>query len=229
MIATVHCSKKLLRDPDQAFGLLAACAAIGVDGWRLWVDGVEPGCGRAALGATRDAAEALAAGGVPVWVRASGIARWIFMSTPGVGVQYRAGRGLWTGGSGGAYRHELVEIERLAGPVDREIAERFAEEYPAVMRCWCSVCCGRAVVPSQGTETIIHNVAVMTRMTAIARDPEAASEYVRDARMLREAVGRELGCDSAGWRTELRDLRNAESLLLERDARRTRGALILAA
>jgi hypothetical protein len=64
---------------------------------------------------------------------------------------------------------------------------------------------------------------------AIARDPDAASEYVREARLLREAVGRALGCDSAGWHKELRDLRNVESLLVERDARRTRGALILAA
>jgi hypothetical protein len=144
-------------------------------------------------------------------------------------LQYRAGRGLWTTGGRARHRDELVEIERLAGPVDREIAERIAEDYPELMRCQCSVCRGRSIVPRQGVETIMHNVAVVTRLMPVARDPEAAREFVRDAQQLREAVGRAIGCDSAGWRTELRDLENAASLLLERDATRTRGALILAA
>ena len=229
VIGTIHCTRKLLLDRGQAFALLAACAAIEVDGWRLWVDGVQPGCGRRALRATRDAAEALAAAGLPVWVRASGIARWIFLSTPGVGLEYRAGRGLWTMGGMPRRADERVEIEKLAGPVDRETAERIVETYPDVMRCPCSVCRGRSIVPQQGPETILHNVAVVTRLMPMARNPEFARESVHDARQLRETVGRAIGCDSAAWRGELRDLENAETLLLERDATRARGALILAA
>lgn len=229
VIGTIRCSTQLLLDSGRAFALLAACAAIEVDGWRLWIDGLQPGCGRSALRATRDAAEALAVGGTPVWVRASGVARWVFLSTPGVGLHYRAGRGLWTSGGRPRRTPERVEIERFAGPVERDIAERIAEHRPDLLPCECSVCRGRLCLPPTGPGTIIHNVAVVTRLMPSARDPVAASELVGQARRLREAVGREIGCDSAGWRTELRDLENAESLLLERDATQTRGALILAA
>lgn len=228
LIATLRCSTKLLQDPRQAIPLLAACAALKVDGWRLLIDGLEPGCSRAALRVSRAAAEALAAGGLPVWVRASGTARWVFLSTPGVGLIYRAGRGIWTTGGFAHYEPERVEIERFAGPLRREVAEVIAHERPEVMRCECSRCRGRSGLPHRGADTIIHDLAVLTRLMATGRDPVAAREYVHEAQLLREEIGPAVGCDSGAWRGELRDLRNVEAVLLERDATRTRGALILA-
>ena len=225
VVGTIHCSADLLRVPSQAVRLIAACATVEVGGWRLLVDGIEPGCSLASLRAVREAAQALAVGGLPVWVRAAGVARWAFLPTPGVGLLYRAGRGLWTRpGGGGSDADERVEIEAFAGPVPREFAELIAIVRPDLVRCSCSVCCGRRGLPPTGTHTIVHNVAVLGRLMAAARDTYAAIETMRVARLLRAEVGAEIG-----WHGETGDLQRVERLLLERDASRTPSELTLAA
>jgi len=224
-VGTIHCSAGLLCVPSQAVRLIAACATIEVGGWRLLVDGIEPGCSLAYLRAVREAAQALAVGGVPVWVRAAGVARWAFLPTPGVGLLYRAGRGLWTrSGGGGSDADERVEIEAFAGPVPREFAELIAALRPDLVRCSCSVCCGRRGLPPTGARTIVHNVAVLGRLMAAARDTYAAIETLRAARLLRAEVGAEIG-----WHGETGDLQRVERLLVQRDASRTPSELTLAA
>jgi hypothetical protein len=76
LIATLRCSFELLDDPARALPLLAACGSLRVNGWRLWVIGLQQDCGTPVIRRTREAALALAASGTPVWVRTSGLSRW---------------------------------------------------------------------------------------------------------------------------------------------------------
>ena len=225
VIGTIHCSAALLEDRGRAVPLLAACSAINVDGWRLLVDGVQPGCAPGVLRASYEAAQALAACGLPVWVRASGVARWALSCTPGVGLLYRAGRGLWTR-PGGRPQHvdERVEVDLLAGPIPRDVAERLELYRPNLLRCDCSVCQGRSVLPSVGAETVIHNVAVVARQLKDATGAQSALRRITHALELRQAVAA-----AVSWHCETQDLQAVERLLSVRGPAPSPSALLLAA
>lgn len=201
VVGTVRCTAELLSDPVRALQLLAACSALAVDGWRLWVDGLQPGCSSELIRDVRDAALTLGAGGPPVWVRAAGLHRWAFAATGMLGVGYRAGRGLWTRPSNAPRQvPERVEIERLAGPVSRDVAERIALWRPDLVHCGCHACPDRGL-PAEGARTVMHNVLTVSRQ--LSEDLSAAAIV---ARLDDAAEQRALIAGPVDWAGEIKDV-----------------------
>lgn len=201
LVGTVRCTAELLADPVRALQLLAACSALGVDGWRLWVDGLQPGCTTELTRSVRDAALTLGASGLPVWVRASGAHRWAFAATGVLGIGYRAGRGLWTRPSNAPRQvPERVEIDRLAGPVPREIAERIELWRPDLGHCECRACEGRGL-PAEGARTVLHNVLTVSRQLAGDLSAAAILDRLDDA-----AEQRALIAGPVDWNGEVKDI-----------------------
>jgi Protein kinase domain len=225
LVGTVHCTAELLADPIRALQLLAACSALGVDGWRLWVDGLQPGCSAEVTRSVRDAALTLGAGGQPVWVRASGVHRWALAATGVIGVGCRAGRGLWTRVSMAPQQvPERVEIDRLAGPVPREIAERIELWRPDLVQCSCRACEGRGL-PSQGVRTVLHNVLTVGRQLSGDLTAEAILDRLDDAFEQRALIA-----ESVDWKNpELKDLTAVRAAVSDYTGGRTLGPRFLQA
>lgn len=229
VIATIQLPTGALTNPADALQIAAVLCALRPDGWRLLVDGLQPGCGANVLNATADMASALASR-ADVWVRAGGLARWALATIAGVSVTARSGRGLWTRGDGQP-RHiaERVEVARLAGPIPREIAERIGHARPALMACDCRVCAlTRELLPPSGPDAIVHNVGVVDRQLAavLARPLEARADHVAD--VLRAAkVHREVLPELIGWHGELEDLDDVLGVAEDRSASPRAGLTLL--
>lgn len=211
IIGTLHCTAELLQDPTRALPLLAACSQIPIDGWRLWIDGLQPDCGAGIVGLVRDAAEALAESGRPVWVRASDVSRWAIIATASGGLTYRAGRGLWTRPSDHPRQvSERVEIDRLAGPVPRKVAERLAIWRPDILACNCRACYGQKL-PALGGQTVLHNMIVVGRQLAAREEPAVIVDRLSAAIELREEVA-----GPVDWSAEIAHLVAVRQVVSER-------------
>ena len=201
VIATVQCPLATVTDQRRVLEFAAALTALHPDGWRLFVDGMDPGCGDSAIAAVMELAGALASR-ADVWVRASTMARWALACQPGVSVLYRSGRGLWTHGgrNGGRAVPERVEIAALKGPVPRRVAERLAVARPDLLKCVCPDCRGR-VLPVAGPHTLAHNIWLVTAQLAELKalaPPERrahAREQLAQARFLRSSLPSMVGWD----------------------------------
>jgi Protein kinase domain len=201
VIATVQCPLGAVTDERRVLEFAAALTALDPDGWRLLVDGMDPGCGDSAISAVMELAGALASC-ADVWVRASTMARWALACQPGVSVLYRSGRGLWTHGGrkGGRSQPERVEIATLKGPIPRRVAERLAVARPDLLHCVCTECRGCAL-PTAGPRTVAHNVWVVAgqlaelRALAPRERRSRAREQLTQARFLRASLSPLIGWD----------------------------------
>lgn len=166
VLATVQCPLEILTDERRVLELAAALTALDPNGWRLLVDGMNPGCAAVAISAVTEMAAALASR-ADVWVRASTLVRWALVCEPGVSVLYRSGRGLWTrgGGGGGGPKPERVEIAALGGPLPRRVAERLAVARPDLVACSCPAC-RKSSLPAVGPNTLAPQL-VDCRLPAI--------------------------------------------------------------
>lgn len=216
VIATIACRTGALTSPGLALEIAAALTALRPDGWRLLIEGLDPGCGVGALGGAMEMASALAHS-ADTWVRAGGLARWPLATISGVSVLYRSGRGLWTrpGGGGGGWVPERVEIDALAGPVRRDFAERIEALRPDLLACGCPVCLssgGR--LPAAGTPTVVHNIYVAGgQLDALAgRSPRERINLAVD-RLQRAALARESVAAAIDWHGELDDVHAAMSTI----------------
>jgi protein kinase-like protein len=230
VIATVECSAGALTAPGRAIELAAALTALRPDGWRLLVDGLQPGCKQPCLDATAEMASALACC-ADVWVRASGVARWVPATIPGTSVLYRSGRGLWTrpSGGGGITTPERVEIAALAGPVPRDVAERLQLAAPELLDCYCPVCDRlEGGLPTPGSATIVHNVFVVDGQLAALRQLEPARRIADAVLRLEGAIERRADLpELVGWHGELDDVRDVLAVLEGRASQRRRAFEIL--
>ncbi len=209
VVATVQLSAGAVTNRADALELASVLCALRPDGWRLLVDGLQPGCGRNVLMATADMACALASR-ADVWVRASGLARWFMSTLPGVSVLARSGRGLWTRGAGymPSSIPERVEVPLLAGPVPRVVADGLADARPALLACDCRICSlPRAALPSCGAPTIAHNVMVVDGQLAMLHELPAGLRSERVAELLHAAMRRRATLpELINWDGELDDL-----------------------
>ncbi len=228
VIATVEIDNSALVSPIGSLELAAVLCALAPDGWRLLIDGLQPGCGARVLAAAIDMAAALASR-ADVWVRAGGLARWAFAPLSGMSVTLRSGRGLWTRPGGIPRRAaERVELPLLAGPVPRLIAERLSHAQPALVRCDCSVCrAASGGLPEQGAPTIMHNLAVVDAQLDSLQALPLGSRAEATVELLEAALHRRAAaCELVGWDGELADLRDVLRVL-QGDASTQKGLRLL--
>jgi hypothetical protein len=229
VIATVQLRSGAVTSRADALEIAAVLCALRPDGWRLFVDGLQPRCGPNVLLATADLAFTLATR-ADVWVRASGLARWPMATLPGVSVLARPGRGLWTHGGGNPRtKPERVEVASLAGPVPRDVVELIAEVWPALLRCGCRVCAANStIVPAMGATAIAHNVTILDEQLAALLQAPFATRPARAAEVLREALDRRVAvADLVAWDGEVDDVRDVLSVLEGRARTRRAGFRLL--
>jgi hypothetical protein len=223
VVATVQCSLASLVDQRRALAFGAALTALDPDGWRLLVDGLDPGCSARSIAAVMDMASALASR-ADVWVRSNNVFRWALTTVPGVSVMYRAGRDLWTRKGRGQPRFtpERVEVASLAGPIPRWVAERLAVSRPELLACSCPACAGQ-ILPLPGQATVAHNVwTVTSQLSGLRAIPDGdrrlhVSEQLERARQLRASLS-----PLVGWGGEVRDV-DAVLCALSQDLRPSGG------
>lgn len=207
LICTVELDAGQIVDIAQRLRLACGLSALRPDGWRLIVRGLQPGASLQAVHAMHDIAQTLASC-APCWVHAPGVHRWLLQATGMAEVLYRPGRELWTRQSDGSPRRtdERVEVDVLAGPVARDIAERLQHARPDLVACACGFCPdGR--LPAPGPATVAHNLAIFTTQdrdieaTTAADRHDAVLRRLTDARTLRGALA-----EVIGWHGEVADL-----------------------